>query len=317
MIKYIIKRILQIIPLLLVISFLVFTLMYLSPFDAIDSITTPNMSQETIEHLRESRGLNEPFIVQYFVWLGNVLKGELGNSIISQTSISQELSYRIPNTIILVLPAYVISFSLAIFLGLFAAANKGKFIDKLLDTIASIGIATPTFWFALVLIYIFGYRLSLFPIIGMYTLGQEKSLLDLIQHLFMPTLALVVGIFPSVMRLVRSSAISQLRENYIVVQKSLGARKDEIFYKHVSRNVMLPIATEIGRALPALITGAVITESIFQWPGVGTYFLKAAGRLDYPVVMAVMLLSATLVILGNLIADILYVIIDPRIKGGF
>ncbi|MEG2253877.1 MAG: ABC transporter permease [Vagococcus sp.] len=316
MLKYVLKRIAQVIPLLLIVSFIVFSLIQLAPYDAIDSITTPNMSSDTVELLRQKYGLDQPFLVQYFMWLKEILHGNFGHSLVSQQSIGQELLVRIPNTIKLILPAYVTAMIIAIGLGLLAGANKGKWIDKLIDGICSVGISMPTFWFAMLLIYLLGYKLDLLPIIGMHTVGKEDSIGDFLQHFIMPYLVLVVAFFPDLTRYVRSSTLLQLSEDYVMVQQSFGATKKEIFLKHVSKNVLLPIVTQIGLALPMLVTGAIITESIFGWPGIGPYLMSATKALDFPVIMAVMLLSATLVILGNLLSDILYTIVDPRISQG-
>lgn len=316
MLKYIFKRVLQVIPMLLIVSFIVFSLIQLAPYDAIDSITTPNMSSETVELLRQKHGLDQPFLVQYMMWLKEILQGNFGYSLVSQQSIGQELLIRIPNTIKLILPAYLTALVLSIALGLVAGANKGKFIDKLIDGICSVGISMPTFWFAMLLIYLLGYKLDLLPIIGMHTVGQEDSFVDFLQHFIMPYLVLVVAFFPELTRYVRSSTLLQLSEDYVMVQKSFGATKKEIFFKHVSKNVLLPIVTQLGLALPMLVTGAIITESIFGWPGIGPYLMSATKALDFPVIMAVMLLSATLVILGNLLSDVLYTVVDPRISQG-
>jgi peptide/nickel transport system permease protein len=288
----------------------------LAPYDAIDSITTPNMSSETVELLRQKHGLDQPFLVQYMMWLKEILQGNFGYSLVSQQSIGQELLIRIPNTIKLILPAYLTALILSIALGLVAGANKGKFVDKLIDGICSVGISMPTFWFAMLLIYLLGYKLDLLPIIGMHTVGQEDSFVDFLQHFIMPYLVLVVAFFPDLTRYVRSSTLLQLSEDYVMVQKSFGATKREIFFKHVSKNVLLPIVTQLGLALPMLVTGAIITESIFGWPGIGPYLMSATKALDFPVIMAVMLLSATLVILGNLLSDVLYTVVDPRISQG-
>ena len=279
MFRYIAKRVLQAIPLLFVISFIVFSLIHIAPYDVIDSITTPNMSQEQIDLLRQRYGLDQPFLVQYFLWIRNVLTGNLGFSLVSQSSISQELATRIPNTMRLVIPAYLTALLLAIILGLLAAANKGKIWDRIIDAVASLGIAVPTFWFAMILIYVFGYLLNMFPIIGMYTVGKE-------------------GDFG------------------VMVQRAFHASKWQIFSRHISRNILIPVVTQIGLALPMLVTGAIITETIYGWPGVGPYLMSATKSLDYPVIMAIMLLSATLVILGNLLADVLYSVVDPRIRKG-
>ena len=316
MLKYIFKRVLQVIPMLLIVSFIVFSLIQLAPYDAIDSITTPNMSSETVELLRQKHGLDQPFLVQYMMWLKEILQGNFGYSLVSQQSIGQELLIRIPNTIKLILPAYLTALILSIALGLVAGANKGKFVDKLIDGICSVGISMPTFWFAMLLIYLLGYKFDLLPIIGMHTVGQEDSFVDFLQHFIMPYLVLVVAFFPDLTRYVRSSTLLQLSEDYVMVQKSFGATKREIFFKQVSKNVLLPIVTQLGLALPMLVTGAIITESIFGWPGIGPYLMSATKALDFPVIMAVMLLSATLVILGNLLSDVLYTVVDPRISQG-
>lgn len=316
MAKYVLKRILQVIPLLVVVSFIVFSLINLSPYDVIDSITTPNMSSETVEMLRAKHGLDKPFLVQYVLWLKQIVSGDFGYSLATQQNIGAELMTRIPNTIKLILPAYVTALVLSIVLGLVAGANKGTWIDRVIDGICSIGISMPTFWFAMLLIYLFGYKLDLLPIIGMHTVGKEDSFLDFLQHFIMPYIVLVVGFFPDLTRYVRSSTLSQLSEDYVMVQQSFGATKREIFFKHVSKNVLLPIVTQIGLALPMLVTGAIITESIFGWPGIGPYLMAATKALDYPVIMAIMLLSATLVIVGNLISDVLYSVVDPRISQG-
>ena len=310
---YIGRRLLQVVPMLLLISLLVFLMIHAAPYDVIDSITTPNMSAETIEIIRQRYGLDDPVLVQYFRWLGNVLQGDLGYSLVSQYSISADLAAKIPNTILLVVPAYLTALVLAIWLGLWAGANHGGRLDRFIDGASAIGLATPPFWFALLVIYLFGYYLNWFPIIGMHTVGQD-DLLDLLRHFVMPYLVLTTALAPELIRYVRSSTISQLREDYVLVQRAFGASLTEIFRNHVSRNVLLPIVTQIGLALPMLVTGAIIIETIFGWPGVGPYFLTATKSLDYPVILAILLLSATLVILGNLIADILYVLVDPRVR---
>ncbi|HFI0149876.1 TPA: ABC transporter permease [Streptococcus suis] len=316
MTKYIIKRILQAIPLLLLISFIVFSLIYVAPFDVIDSMTTPNMTQEQIDLLKEKNGLNEPFLVQYGIWLQQILSGQLGNSLLSQHSIAADLAEKIPNTVLLVLPSYLTALVLAIVLGLMAASQRGKWLDRVIDGFASLGIAVPTFWFAMLLIYFFGYRLQWFQFIGMHTLGQEGNLVDFLSHFILPYLTLIMAFMPELIRYIRSAAIIESGKEYVTVQEAFQANKREIFGRHILRNILVPIVTQIGLALPMLVTGALITETIFAWPGVGPYLTAATKSLDYPVIMAVMLLSATLVIIGNLLSDILHGLVDPRIWKG-
>ena len=316
MIRYILKRILQVVPLLLVISFIVFTLIHLAPYDAIDAQITSNMSQEEINILREQSGLNKPFLIQYVDWLGQILSGNFGHSLVTHNSVGEEILAKIPNTISLVLPAYVTALIIAIVLGLVAAANKGKWQDKLIDAVASLGIATPSFWIAMIFIYVLGYQLNLFPIIGMHTIGKEGNFGDFLSHFIMPYLTLTIVFFAELTRYVRSSALNQTNEEYVVVQQAFQATKTQIFTRHIIKNVLIPVITQVGMSLPMLVTGAIITETVFSWPGIGPYITQATRALDYPIIMAVMLLSATLVIVGNLISDILYSIVDPRIRRG-
>ena len=274
------------------------------------------MSQEEINILREQSGLNKPFLIQYVDWLGQILSGNFGHSLVTHNSVGEEILAKIPNTISLVLPAYVTALVIAIVLGLLAAANKGKWQDKLIDAVASLGIATPSFWIAMIFIYVLGYQLNLFPIIGMHTIGKEGDFGDLLSHFVMPYLTLTIVFFAELTRYVRSSALSQTNEEYVVVQQAFQATKTQVFTRHIIKNVLIPVITQVGMSLPMLVTGAIITETVFSWPGIGPYITQATRALDYPIIMAVMLLSATLVIVGNLISDILYSIVDPRIRRG-
>jgi len=313
MLKYIVKRVLQAIPLMIAITAICFILIDLAPYDAVDSIITDKMTKEQIEQRREEYGLNDPVFVQYFRWVKNVCKGDLGYSLINKTNIAKDLAVKIPNTIKLVLPSYATAFMLAIILGLLAGYKKDGWIDKLIDRVASVGLAVPTFWVALLIIYKFGCDLRWFPIIGMHSIGDD-SFRDFMMHFIMPYTVLVIGFLPDLVRYVRSSTITQLSEDYVLVQKAFGSSRIEILFKHVSQNVLLPLITKLGMALPMLVTGAVITETIFSWPGIGNYFVTAIRKMDYPIVMDVLLLSGSLVIIGNLLSDILCALIDPRIR---
>ena len=314
MLKYIIKRILQAVPLLLLIPLICFTLINLAPYDAIDSITTPDMSKAEIEAKREAYGLNDPLIVQYGRWVVNILKGDFGYSLLSHTSIKYDLKIRIPATIKLVLPSYLTAYLLSIVLGLVAGSHKNKWPDKLIDGFCSVGISMPTFWFAMIVMYFFGYKFRLFPLMGMHTIGLEDSFADFMKHFIMPYVVLTVGFLPDLTRYVRGSTVGQLKEDYVIVQQAFGAKRTEILFKHVGKNGLIPLITKLGMALPMLVTGAVITETIFSWPGIGSYFVKAISAMDYPIVMSILVLSGTLVILGNLLSDVLYCLTDPRIK---
>lgn len=314
MAKYIIKRILVAIPMVIIITVLCFALMNMAPYDAIDAMTTPNMPPETVALIKAKYGYDQPVYVQYLRWVDGMVNGNFGYSIVTHQSIAADLAVRIPNTIKLILPAYLLAYLLAIVLGLLAGSHKNKWVDKLIDGLCSIGIALPTFWVAMLLMYFLGYRLKLLPIVGMHTIGQEGSVIDFLRHFLMPFAALFLGFIPDATCYVRSSTMTQYSEDYVMVQQAFGASKAEIMFKHVCKNVLLPIITKFGMALPMLVTGAIITETIFGWPGVGPYFVKAIQGMDYPIVMVILVLSSTLVILGNLLSDILYCLTDPRIK---
>ena len=299
---------------IIIISMLCFTLIQLAPYNAVDALVTPRMSQVTVNLIKAKYGLDKPAYIQYFYWLSGVIHGQFGYSIVNHQSISSELAARIPATIIVALPAYICSVILAIIFGLIAGSHKDKWQDKIIDGLCSIGIAIPSFWLAMILIFIFGYKLMVLPILGMHTIGNESSSMDFLRHFIMPFTVLTLAFVPDQTRYVRSSTIGQLSQDYVMLQDAFGASRFEILFKHVLKNVVLPIITKMGIALPMLVTGAVITETVFGWPGVGPYFVTAIKGLDYPVIMSILLLSSTLVILGNLISDILYCIIDPRIK---
>ena len=315
MAKYILKRILQAIPLLFIISIICFAFIKLAPYNAIDAMATPNMPEETVNLIKAKYGFDKPAYVQYFLWLKGILSGQFGYSIVTHESIANDLVARIPATIKLVLPSYLLAVIISIILGLLAGANKNKFIDKIIDGFCSIGIAIPTFWFAMIIIFIFGYKLGILPILGMNTIGKEKSFSDFLLHFIMPCFVLTFAFLPELIRYVRSSTIGQITQNYVMVQDAFGGSTREILFKHICKNVLLPIVTKVGMALPMLVTGGMITETIFGWPGVGPYFITAIKGMDYPVIMAILVLSSSLVILGNLLSDILYSLIDPRIRG--
>lgn len=315
MAKYIGRRLLVAIPLLLVITIIVFLLMNAAPYDAIDAMTTPKMSEETIAAIKAKYGYDQPVYIQYLNWLGGLFTGNLGYSIVNKQSIAEQLAARIPNTILLVLPSYLVAYVTAIVLGLVAGTHRGSKLDHAIDGIASVLIAVPSFWLAMLLIFVFGYLLRALPIVGMQTVG-DGSFLDVLRHYILPFVTLTIAFLPDNLRYVRSSAITQSNQDYVMVQKAFGASRTQIMFKHIVRNVLGPVLTRLGMALPMLVTGAIITETIFSWPGVGPYFMTAIKGMDYPIVMAILIMSSTLVILGNLLADILNALADPRIRAG-
>lgn len=315
MAKFILRRIAIAVPIVLIVTIITFLLIDLAPYDAVDAMIDPKMSAETVAAMKEQMGLNKPVWERYVDWLGNMVTGNFGYSIVTKQSIAEQLAVRIPNTILLVLPAYLTAYVLAIVLGLVAGSRRGSRVDRFIDSLASIGIALPSFWFAMMLIFVFGYALRWLPILGMQTVG-DGSPLDVLRHYILPFVTLTVAFLPDNLRYVRSSTVTQMTRDYVSVQRAFGATDHQVMFKHVMRNVLAPVITRLGMAMPLLVTGAIITETIFSWPGVGPYFITAIKGLDYPIIMVILVSSSTLVVLGNLLADVLNCIVDPRVREG-
>lgn len=315
MAKFILRRIAIAIPIVLIVTIITFLLIDLAPYDAVDAMIDPKMSAETVAAMKEQLGLNRPVWERYADWLGSMATGNFGYSIVTKQSIAEQLAVRIPNTILLVLPAYLTAYVLAIVLGLVAGSRRGSRVDRFIDSLASVGIALPSFWFAMMLIFVFGYALRWLPILGMQTVG-DGSPLDVLRHYILPFVTLTVAFLPDNLRYVRSSTVTQMTRDYVNVQRAFGATDRQVMFKHVMRNVLAPVITRLGMAMPLLVTGAIITETIFSWPGVGPYFITAIKGLDYPIIMVILVFSSTLVVLGNLLADVLNCIVDPRVREG-
>ncbi|MCU9807658.1 ABC transporter permease [Paraclostridium sp. AKS46] len=309
----IIKRLLNMIPMLFFITIISFILMHLAPGDPLQAYISPDMNVEDIERIRESLGLNDPIIVQYFKWLFNTIQGNLGYSMVNSKPVLDLILERLGPTILLSGSALVISIMISIPVGLISGYKKNSIIDKVLNVVSYIGISIPSFWFAMMLIYVFSIKLNIFPSVGMRTIGVDTTL-DLINHLILPVTVLSFYNLSVYIRYIRSSTIEQLKQDYVTTQYAYGDSTKDILFKHVLKNTLLPVITIFGMLLPSIFTGAFITETIFGWPGMGQLGVNAIFGYDYPVVMGITLFSSAMLIIGNLIADILYAMVDPRIK---
>lgn len=309
----IIKRLLNMIPMLFFITIISFILMHLAPGDPLQAYISPDMNVEDIERIRESLGLNDPIIVQYFKWLFNTIQGNLGYSMVNSKPVLDLILERLGPTILLSGSALAISIIISIPVGLISGYKKNSIIDNVLNVVSYIGISIPSFWFAMMLIYVFSIKLNIFPSVGMRTIGVDTTL-DLINHLILPVTVLSFYNLSVYIRYIRSSTIEQLKQDYVTTQYAYGASTKDILFKHVLKNTLLPVITIFGMSLPSIFTGAFITETIFGWPGMGQLGVNAIFGYDYPVVMGITLFSSAMLIIGNLIADILYAMVDPRIK---
>lgn len=311
--KYIKNRLIQAIPMLIFISIISFLLIKLAPGDPLQSFITPRMSPKDIARVRHNLGLDKPLLVQYFLWLKNVFQGNLGYSLINSRPVAAEILDRIPSTLLLMTSSLIISVVLGVALGVVSALHQNKFIDKLISVISYIGISIPSFWFSMILIYIFSLKLHLLPSVGMHTIGVDSTL-DILKHLILPCTVLSFGNLSVITRYIRSNVISELCEDYVTVAYSKGLSKRRLIYRHVIKNASIPVITLLGMSLPDLVAGAFITETIFGWPGMGRLGIKAIFSFDYPVIMSITMLSSILLIIGNLLADISYSLADPRIR---
>lgn len=312
--KFILKRLLLAIPMLFIISIICFFIIKSAPGSPVQMYMTPGMNHKQIEIIRENLGLNRPIIIQYIDWLKQVLQGNLGNSLVSSSSVMQEISSRIVPTLILSGVSMLLTFVIGIGLGVVGGMNRNNFIGTIIDIFSNISIAMPSFLLALICIVIFTVKLNILPSVGMYDVGNH-SFTSLVAHLIMPVFAVVLTDIGGIIQYIKNSIEVEANKDYVRTAFGKGLDKEGVFYGHILKNSILPVITLIGLSLPNLVMGSVVIEQIFGWPGVGRMAYNAAISYDYPAIMATTLLAAILLIVGNLISDILYVVVDPRVKG--
>ena len=306
------KRLIQTIPLLFFVSVVCFALIKMAPGDPVMSFVTPNMHKEDIERVRANLGLDKPAHVQYWLWLKELLKGNLGYSLVNHQPVAKLILERLPATAGLMGSAILLAVILAIPLGLIAGAFHNKWVDRIITFMSYIGISVPVFWLAILVIYLFAVKLDWLPSMGMRTIGVNSAA-DVIRHGILPVSVLAFSFLSSYVRYVRSSTIGQLREDYVQIQYAYGSIRRVVLFRHVLKHVLLPIITLLGMSLADLVTGAIVTETVFSWPGIGSLGVTAIRGMDFPIIMGITLFSALLLIIGNLLADVLYGYADPRI----
>ncbi len=309
--RYIIKRILLMLLLLLGMSFIVFASLYIAPGDPAAMVAGPSATTEDIEAVRVSLGLDRPFLVQYLIYLRNLLTLDLGTSYTSRQPILDEILVRLPNTLNLACASMILAVLVGIPCGIITALKKDKLTDNVLTTFSLVGISIPNFLLGTVLMYIFAVRLELLPTGGMThyfwtPTGFRQAIL--------PAIALSTGTIASFTRIGRSAMLDVLQSDYIRTAKSKGLKQKTIIGIHALRNALIPLVTQFGTSFGGLLGGAIITEQVFVINGVGTYLISAINNRNYPVVQSTVLVIATLFILINLVVDILYCVIDPRIS---
>jgi len=299
MTKYIIKRLIQLIPLLIGITLITFFVMHLAPGDPTALFTDPNIKPEELTRIRANWGLDKPVIVQYFVWLKNAAKLDFGYSYISGKPVIQEISERLPNTLILMSISFALILLISIPVGVMSAVRKGSAFDNIFTVISFVFMSIPTFWLALVFMLIFSLKLGWLPSFG---------------NLVLPVTVMVISGLAGITRYQRASMIEVLGQEYIKVARAKGLPERMVIYKHALRNALIPIVTMLGLSLPDLFGGAFIIETIFAWPGMGRLGVAAVFSRNYPMIMGITVLTSLMIVIGNLLADIGYAIVDPRIR---
>ncbi|HBG2784974.1 TPA: ABC transporter permease [Clostridioides difficile] len=319
MLKLILNRVKVLIPMLILISILSFGLLELAPGDPADAYINPLMSSQDIENIRVNMGLDKPVYIRYLNWLKNTLSGNLGISYINHMPVTEQIMEKMGNTFILMGTSLIFSILVAIPLGIFLAVNKNSITSKVSSVFNYIGVSIPSFWIGMILISIFSVKLNIFPSGGMHTIGND-SIGDLVKHLVLPVITL--GLYNTAIftNYVEASVNEQLKKQYVITARAKGLSEKVILFKHVLKNSLTSLVTILGMSIQKLVTDAFVTEVVFSWPGMGRLMIDSIFSRDYTVIMAITMLSALFLILGNLVADILYLLIDPKIKsskGGF
>jgi peptide/nickel transport system permease protein len=317
--RYVARRALEAVPLLLLISVILFGIIQITGDPLAAYTVDSTLTSEDILRLRHYYGLDQPVPIQYLHWLGNVLTGDWGTSFISNVPVTQLIAQRLPNTVLLVVCAYSIVLIAAVVLGTYTAVHQYSAFDHFITTIAFIGISIPSFWLGLLLLIFFavGTRnlgLPYFPAGGMYDLAVGPTVPQILWHLVLPAVTLATVVAAGYIRYVRASMLEVIRQDYVRTARAKGLAETAVLRRHAFKNAAIPLVTLVGLDLPRFLSGSVVVESIFAWPGMGRLFWEEAQRTDIPVVMAVLMFSSVLVVIFNLLADVGYAYLDPRIR---
>ncbi|AFZ69441.1 ABC transporter permease [Deinococcus peraridilitoris] len=310
---YLLKRLLHAAVVLVVVCVIAFFLIRLAPGGP-SLLADPNLGSVERQAIEERLGLNDPLPVQFAKWTAQLAQGELGQSFLYGTPVTQIILSRLPNTLLLAGMSLLITILIAIPLGMLCGLRPNSWLDRVISTISVVFIAVPVFWLGLLLIILFAVTLHVLPAGGMYTTGREGNLPDLARHLILPVLVLSSASIAEVLRYTRSSTRSVSRQDYVRTARAKGLNEFSVHSRHTLKNALIPVLTVLGLQLPRLIGGAAVTETIFSWPGMGRLSVEAALGRDYPLMTAITIFVALAVVMFNLLIDMLYPLIDPRIK---
>lgn len=317
MLKYTIKKMLQMIPMLLLISLIIFTALQFTGVDPIYYMISPDMAAnaDNIEALREQLGFNDPLLIRYLRWLGDLLRGDFGYSIISGTSIRSIIATRLPATLELSAFALVLSTIIGIAIGIISAIKQNGIVDYLGRIFAVLGQSIPQFFFGICMILLFAIRLGWFPTAGRMS-PESTGLGDRLSHIILPGLTLTLSMCAVLMRYARNTMLDVLNSDYIKTARSKGIPEWKVYLKHGFRNAMRPVLVILCFRLPMLIGGSVVIEQVFSWPGIGTILTQAVVSGDYPVILVTTLMVAAAMLIASFLVDVLTAVLDPRVRIG-
>ena len=319
MTAYLVRRLIQAVPLLLIISLVGFMIIQATGDPLAAYTVEASLTADDIARLQHKYGLDKPVPIQYLNWLTNLFTGNWGISYYTREQVVDMVLDRLPNTLILVAISYALTLSSAIVLGTISAVRQYSILDHVVTGLSFIGIATPGFWLGLMLIVVFSVRfkeagLPYLPVGGMYDYRVGSSVPQVLWHVILPAFALSFAITARYIRYIRSSMLDQIQLDYVRTARSKGLAERTVLLRHAFKNVLLPVVTLVGLDIPNLLSGTIVIESIFAWPGMGRLFWTSAGRSDIPPLMVILIFVATLTVLSTLLADILYAAVDPRIR---
>lgn len=317
---FLIRRLAQMIPLLFLVTFITFGLINAagSPVSGLE--INPRVRPEDVARIKENLGLNDPWTTRYFVWVGNLLQGDLGISLVNSRPVLGEILNVLPNTLLLTGVSVALAIAIALPIGIYSAVNRNSIFDRITTVGAVAGFAVPTVWLGLLLIILFAVKFRewgmpySFPVGGMRELRGESGLWDRIEHLILPVTALAIPQVASWTRYIRSSMLEIIRQDYVRTAEAKGLKERRVLYGHAFRNALLPLVTLVGLNFPELFGGALIVENIFAWNGMGRLAYESIQKNDHTLVIGTTLFFAILTILGNLLSDVLYAVFDPRIR---
>lgn len=313
MTAYIVRRLLQGVVVLFLISAVTFLLINLAPGGPTSAVSLGRTAEER-EAVLKQYGLDRPVLVRYFDWLGGVLRGDLGKSYNQGLPVSSLLVQRMGNTLQLALSALALTALLGVALGVLSALYKNRWPDHLISSLATVGMSVPAFWLGIVAIIVFAVQFKWLPSSGIFTVGQEFSLWDRLRHLAMPAGVLAFTLMPNVIRITRSALLDVLTSDYVRTARAKGVSERVVLLKHTLKNALVPVITILGLITTVLFSGSVVVESVFGWAGLGRLAIEAANGRDYPVILGVTLLVGAIVVVVNLLVDVLYAAVDPRIS---